>query len=279
MALPCFYINPDLSVYGPGSMIGPDSGSGSNSLSGRDRVSAPDSKSGNGEIVLDEETSKHVVQVLRMRPGEQLQLTDGKGGLLTAIIVDDHKKKCLVRIVAAVHRPGRENKVTLAISLLKNANRLEWLLEKVTEIGVTAIIPLVCERTEKQHFRQDRMQNILVSAMLQSQQVWLPALSSLALFADVVGMGDGYTRKYIAHCLETERISLADAVGRTAAGADGKSGAADSSIILIGPEGDFSTKEIELALSNGFLPVTLGDTRLRTETAGIVAATLLCIAG
>jgi 16S rRNA (uracil1498-N3)-methyltransferase len=252
MALPCFYVASDLSGSGPG----------------------------NREIVLDEDTSKHIVQVLRMKPGEQLQLTDGKGSLLTAIIVDDHKKKCVVRIIAAVHLPEREHKVTLAISLLKNANRLEWLLEKVTEIGVTAIIPLVCERTEKQHFRHDRMQNILVSAMLQSQQAWLPALSSPVPFADVIGAAGAqvaggaaigrarYTRKYIAHCLETERASLADLAGRSAA---------DSSIILIGPEGDFSTKEIELALSNGYLPVTLGDTRLRTETAGIVAATLLCI--
>jgi 16S rRNA (uracil1498-N3)-methyltransferase len=270
MALPCFYVASDLSGSGPG----------------------------NREIVLDEDTSKHVVQVLRMKPGEQLQLTDGKGNLLTARIVDDHKKKCLVRIGSIVHHPAREKKVTLAISLLKNANRLEWLLEKVTEIGVTEIIPLICERTEKQHFRQDRMQHILVSAMLQSQQVWLPVLSMPAPFAEVVGRagrlsesagqlnansgntaggaGDvagkaGYGQKYIAHCLETERTSLADVAGR--------SDAAESSIILIGPEGDFSPKEVELALRHGFLPVTLGETRLRTETAGMVAATLLCITG
>lgn len=300
MALPCFYISPELAVFGSGaappSPSGKDSTAGSNSIPERDVASGSDAGSGNREIVLDEDTSKHVVQVLRMKPGEQLQLTDGKGNLLTARIVDDHKKKCLVRIVSMIQHPAREKKVTLAISLLKNANRLEWLLEKVTEIGVTEIIPLICERTEKQHFRQDRMQHILVSAMLQSQQAWLPALSMPAPFAEVMGVA-GYGQQYIAHCLETERTSLAEAVRREAgdaAGGVGRTGAsqaaglsremaasreAGSSIILIGPEGDFSPKEVELALRHGFLPVTLGETRLRAETAGIVAATLLCITG
>ena len=122
------------------------------------------------ELILDEDNSRHVVQVLRMQPGEALQLTDGKGALLTAVIVEDHKKKCRVRIESAIFQPPPGRKVVVAISLLKNASRFEWFLEKATEIGVGSIIPLLCERTEKQHARIDRLRNILVSAMLQSQQ-------------------------------------------------------------------------------------------------------------
>lgn len=219
------------------------------------------------EIVLEEDSSRHIVQVLRMKPGAPLQLTDGKGNFLTALILDDHKKKCVVKLQAAVYQPPRGKKVSIAISLLKNANRLEWFLEKATEIGVTEIIPLLCERTEKQHFRQDRMQNILVSAMLQSQQTWLPELQAPTPLVQVV-KGSGHDSKFIAHCLEEDRTSLADAP---------RSLPPASSIILVGPEGDFSKKEIELCLSYQFIPVTLGATRLRSETAGLVAAALLCV--
>jgi 16S rRNA (uracil1498-N3)-methyltransferase len=221
------------------------------------------------EIVLDEDVSRHIMQVLRMKTGEHLQLTDGRGNLLKAVIVDGHKKRCVVKWVDAIFTPPPEKKVSLAISLLKNASRFEWFLEKATEIGVTEIIPMLCERTERQHFRKDRMQHILVSAMLQSQQAWLPALQ-LPTPADQVITGSRHTRKYIAHCLEGDRHPLADAVraGDRATG---------SALILIGPEGDFSSKEIELALRESFIPVTLGETRLRTETAGVAAAVLLCI--
>jgi 16S rRNA (uracil1498-N3)-methyltransferase len=221
------------------------------------------------EIVLEEEVSRHVVQVLRMRAGQDLQLTDGRGNLLKAVIVDDQKKRCVVKWENAVFTPQPEKKVSLAISLLKNASRFEWFLEKATEIGVTEIIPLLCERTEKQHFRNDRMQHILVSAMLQSQQAWLPVLQ-LPTPADQVITGSYHTRKYIAHCLEGNRLPLAEAV---------KAGDAvnGSSLILIGPEGDFSSKEIELALRESFVAVTLGETRLRSETAGVAAAVLLSI--
>jgi len=219
---------------------------------------------GREEILLEEDSSRHIVQVLRMQPGELLQLTDGKGSLLTARIVDAHKKKCLVKVEKADHRPAPGKSVSIAISLLKNAHRFEWFLEKATEIGVTEIIPLLCERTEKQHFRQDRMQHILVSAMLQSQQAWMPELWVPSPLASILASPD-HPDKFIAHCLEEEKQGLADAIG--------------PSRILIGPEGDFSQKEIEAALQNGFVPVTLGGTRLRSETAGVVAATLLCLQG
>ncbi|MHA4808724.1 RsmE family RNA methyltransferase [Flavitalea flava] len=257
MALPCFYLSPD-------------------------NIVAPGSGSVKEEMVLNEETSRHILQVLRMKPGELLQLTDGRGNLLTASIVDDHKKKCLVRIQSTVYHPMRERKVSIGISLVKNASRFEWFLEKATEIGVTEIIPLLCERTEKQHFRQDRMENILVSAMLQSQQTWLPVLQPQITFSQVIEIA-GHGQLFIAHCLEEEKISLTDAMTSAASNAEGVQPENDddtivsSQLILIGPEGDFSGTEIALARQHGFIPVTLGGSRLRTETAGMVAAALLCI--
>jgi 16S rRNA (uracil1498-N3)-methyltransferase len=215
---------------------------------------------GTREIILDEDNSRHIVQVLRMQKGQQLQLTDGRGWLLTATILDDHKKKCLVRIEESIRHPDPRKKVTIALSLLKNASRFEWFLEKAAEIGVTGIIPLLCERTEKQHFRQDRMQNILVSALLQSQQTWLPGLSTPTPVTQLIGTAV-QERRFIAHCLEEKKEPLKGGEG----------------LILIGPEGDFTKNEIDKALERSFLPVTLGETRLRTETAGVVAATLMCI--
>jgi len=212
------------------------------------------------EIQLDEENSRHIIQVLRMQKGEPLQLTDGKGWMLTAVISDDHKKKCRVSVTAAQQTPARARNVTVAMSLLKNTSRFEWFLEKAMEIGVSHIIPLVCQRTEKQHFRQDRMQQILVSALLQSQQTWLPLLDAPTPLGQVIATVKEEQR-FIAHCLEENKQPLKGGEG----------------IILIGPEGDFTREEIGKAMERGFLPVTLGDTRLRTETAGVVAAALMCI--
>ena len=132
--------------------------------------------SDHSSLTLSEETSKHIVQVLRMKAGEHLQLTDGKGEIITAEIISEHKRATQVKVLQTSHIAPRISNVTIAISLIKNNSRLEWFLEKATEIGVSEIIPLICERTEKQHFRHDRMKNILISAMLQSQQAWLPLL-------------------------------------------------------------------------------------------------------
>jgi 16S rRNA (uracil1498-N3)-methyltransferase len=155
--------------------------------------------------------------------------------------------------------------VSIAISLIKNNSRFEWFLEKATEIGVSEIIPLICERTEKQNFRLDRMKTILVSAMLQSQQTWLPALYEPIKFTQFITSAID-AKKMIAHCEEGEnKRSLVSETGMK-----------KNKLILIGPEGDFSTNEVEAALANNFTAVALGETRLRTETAGIVAASLLC---
>jgi len=213
-------------------------------------------------FTLTEETSKHIIQVLRMKTGEQLQLTNGKGEILTAEIIAEHKKATKVKVLSTSNIALRISHITIAISLIKNNSRFEWFLEKATEIGVSEIIPLICEHTEKQHFRYNRMKNILVSAMLQSQQAWLPALSEPIKYAELV-KNSSQQNKYIAHCIETEKKQL---INQTIE---------QSSIILIGPEGDFTKEEIDLAVANNFIPVSLGDTRLRTETAGIVACVLL----
>ncbi len=224
-------------------------------------VSAPESF-----ITLNEETSKHIVQVLRMKTSERLLLTDGKGNLLTCEINDDHKKKCIVRVLESRHKVQGTRKISIAISLLKNANRFEWFLEKATELGIAAIIPAICMRTDKQHFRYDRMKNILISAMLQSQQVWLPSLQEPVHVREII-VHARQSQKFIAHCMDGAKVSLSDAINTSTS----------SQIILIGPEGDFTKDEIDLAFQNHFVPVALGETRLRTETAGIVAAAILAI--
>ena len=224
-----------------------------------------DHNSSKKEIVLDEDTSRHVVQVLRIKEGEKLNLTDGKGNLVTAEVTDNHKKHCSVKVVGSRFTPPVPRKITMAISLLKNTNRFEWFLEKVTEIGISEIIPLICERTEKQKFRYDRMKGICVSAMLQSQQSWLPVVHEPKQFNHLAIEQFNDQQKFIAHCEEFgEKNSLSTFESL------------NHSMILIGPEGDFTKQEIELALQNNFIPVSLGDTRLRSETAGVVAATLLC---
>ena len=215
-------------------------------------------------LILNEDTSRHVVQVLRMKSGQLLQLTDGKGSLLTAAIIHDHKKNCTVNIQEKVTNATPAKKVSIAISLLKNAARFEWFLEKATEIGVTEILPLKCDRTEKQHFRFDRMNNILIAAMLQSQQTWLPVMSDPLSFKDAVNKSTA-VNKLIAHCEDVPKHTIREFANQ------------DSIQILIGPEGDFSSEEIILALAHNYHPVTLGKTRLRAETAGVVAATLLSI--
>lgn len=224
---------------------------------------APDAVAGQ-PCTLDENNSRHAIAVLRMAEGEQLHLTDGKGHLHTAVITSAHKKHCVLRIDETRFTPPPPAPVTIAVSLLKNVSRLEWFLEKATEMGVFRIRLLLCKRTEKQQVRFDRLQQILVSAMLQSQQVWLPEMEAPLHFAAV--LSSAADQRYIAHCVDTERLSL-----RAVAG-PGR-----SSLLLIGPEGDFTPEEIEAALAAGFLAVTLGESRLRTETAAVVGASLLCI--
>lgn len=216
-----------------------------------------------GELVLSEETSRHAVQVLRMEEGERIMITDGKGRTLTTEITFADKKRTTVKIIQKdfLERPSPQN--AIAISLIKNNNRFEWFIEKATEIGISTIIPLICKRSEKAHFKKERIRSILISAMLQSKQSWLPELSEEVSFFDLVNHDD-HQQKFIAHCLPEEKKQLKNVLEP-----------GSSKIILIGPEGDFTPEEIQKALEQNYVPISLGDTRLRTETAGIVAAVLL----
>jgi 16S rRNA (uracil1498-N3)-methyltransferase len=198
-----------------------------------------------------------------MKEGEQLQLTDGKGNLLTAKIINADRKHCTVNIEEKKFQQSPARKISIAISLLKNASRFEWFLEKATEIGISEIIPLLCERTKRQHFRFDRMNNILISAMLQSQQTWLPVLHEPQHFEKMI-TSSVYPQKFIAHCESDEEKNNLSFITKQ-----------NELQILIGPEGDFTKEEIENAIQKNYQPVSLGDTRLRAETAGIIAATLL----
>jgi len=214
---------------------------------------------------LSEETSKHCIQVLRMKEEEALQLTNGNGNLYTANIINADKKSCTVKIGATSNEPRTDSNIFIAISLLKNPARLEWFMEKATEVGIKEIIPLICDHTEKENFRFDRMNHILVSAMLQSKQTWLPQLHQPKKFNELVNTHFNGL-KLIAHCAEKEKQFLNQFINQHT-----------DKLILIGPEGDFSKHEIEAALEKEFIPVSLGNTRLRTETAGIVAAVLLSV--
>jgi len=215
------------------------------------------------EFILSEETSRHITQVLRMKEEVQIILTNGKGHTRTAEIIFPDKKKTKVKIIHKEFLEPRQPKTAIAISLIKNTNRFEWFVEKATEIGVSAIIPLICKRSEKTHFRMERIRSILISAMLQSQQSWVPVISEPVKFFDLINK-ENHQQKLIAHCLPEEKKELKDVVKKDS-----------SKIILIGPEGDFTEEEIAQAIEQNYLPVSLGETRLRTETAGVVAAVLL----
>jgi len=217
-------------------------------------------------ITLDEEASRHIVSVLRMQVGDGLILADGSGNHAQAAIITDHRKRCEVRVSDIVSLSRPRPHLTLAVSPLKNASRFEWLLEKATEIGVARIVPLVCNRTERAHTRHERLRAILVSAMLQSRQAWLPVLDEpTALGAFLSEMPQKGTAKLIAHCMEGEKEELQLV----------KVALPESRIMLIGPEGDFTPEELAMALKADYRPVGLGPTRLRTETAALVAAVQL----
>jgi 16S rRNA (uracil1498-N3)-methyltransferase len=214
------------------------------------------------QFTLSETSSKHCVQVLRMDVGEQIDITNGQGGLFHATIQVAHKKNAVVTITTSTQTDRPKQKLQLGISLLKNAVRLEWLFEKATEIGVTIITPLVCERTIHERFKTERMQQIIQSAMIQSQQTWLPVLSETMPLLQFITKGSA-AQKLIAHCEPLHKTSIQSIEP------------SDDLLLLIGPEGDFAPSEIEAAIAKDFMPIDLGPTRLRTETAGIFALSCL----
>lgn len=210
---------------------------------------------------MDEPTSKYCIQVLRKKKDDTVLLADGRGTRYEAVITDDHRKKCVVQVKEQRGMPAPAHRLRIAIAFTRNAARMEWFLEKAVEIGIQEIVPLMTLRTEKEKLKAERLQNILVSAMLQSRQWRLPVLAEPTPLESLMAATE---QRFIAHCLPEEKKHLLDAMQP-----------AEDTLLLIGPEGDFAPAEITLALQYGFVPVTLGDTRLRTETAGLVACTLM----
>lgn len=218
----------------------------------------------NSTFLLSEESSKHIVQVLRMKELDTIHLTNGQGVLCTAAIQMADKKKTSIKIENWLQTDNSKRKIIVAVSLLKNSSRFEWMLEKLTELGVSEIVPIISKRTERNFFREDRLQSIVVSAMLQSQQTWLTKLHNPTNYKAFLANNTS-SQKLIAHCEANKKTSLQEI--------DFKNEVS----ILIGPEGDFTNEEITEALQQNYLSVMLGNTRLRTETAAVAAASVLCI--
>lgn len=209
---------------------------------------------------LTEEESKHCVRVLRLTEGDTLFLADGKGLLCEAVIISAHPKACELKIVKRQFNFGkRDFQLVMAVAPTKNIDRFEWFLEKSTEIGVDSIIPVISRYSERKEIKPERLGKVMVSAIKQSIKAYLPQLEPLQSFKTVVKTTfEG--QRFIAHCNAGEKILLRDAVIK------GK-----DVMILIGPEGDFSNEEVDSATAQGFVPVSLGEARLRTETAALVA--------
>ena len=215
----------------------------------------------NSEVYqLDEEESKHCVRVLRLQIGDQVNLIDGKGGFYLAEISVDHPKKTQLKVVNYIAEFGKRNHyLHIAIAPTKNIDRFEWFLEKATELGIDEITPIICERSERKEVKIERSNKIITSAVKQSIKGYHPKLNQQKSFKELL-LQKQDAQLYIAHCEGVEKFFI-----------NKKFKKHDKYLILIGPEGDFSTTEIEIALQNGFVPITLGESRLRTETAALQA--------
>lgn len=209
---------------------------------------------------LPEEEAGHAIRVLRLSEGAPVLLTDGKGFFYQATIARAHAKHCEVAIQESVRQaPLWSTHLQVAVAPTKNMDRMEWFVEKATEIGIDAITCLHCRYSERKEIKTARLEKIMVSAMKQSQKAYLPLLEGMTAFREFITQPyDG--RKFIAHCGDGERVLLKETYVP-----------GENARIVIGPEGDFSAEEVALAIANGYEPVSLGESRLRTETAALVA--------
>ncbi len=210
-------------------------------------------------VTFSKEESRHLVKVLRKRQGDQIHVTDGKGNLYLVEIISDNDKRCEVQVLKSETVSNQKAyRLHVAIAPTKNNDRLEWFLEKSTEIGIDEITPLMCDHSERKKINHERCEKVLLSAMKQSLKFSLPKLNTLQSFDRLISQVQTEA-KLIAHCAEGKKKGLPDLIkGR------------NDILVLIGPEGDFSPREIEEATKAGFEHLDLGQTRLRTETAGVV---------
>jgi 16S rRNA (uracil1498-N3)-methyltransferase len=216
-----------------------------------------------GDHFLDPEESRHCVKVLRRKNGDAIRITDGQGLFYEAVITDANASKCAFSVHNTVREAKKDYFIHVAIAPTKNPDRLEWFVEKATELGIDKITFLRTEHTEKVFLKKERLSKVAISAMKQSLKATLPVISDLQNFNDFV-IESSEAQKFIAYVDEANPVHLKDAALNER-----------SSLVLIGPEGDFSKEELDLALSTGFRKVSLGRSRLRTETAGIAACHIL----
>ena len=218
-------------------------------------------------IVLDDDQSAHAVRVLRYTAGDTIHIADGRGNMYTAVITNPHPKHCEAEICSVEQQTKHHRgEVHIAVAPTKNIERVEWLTEKCTEIGVDTITPLLCHYSERKIVRTDRLQKIILSAAKQSLSAYLPQLNELTSVEDCIRNATEQ-RRYIAHSSPWgDKKNLRDELRRSHA---------ESTIILIGAEGGFSDEEVRLAIEHGFIPVSLGEARLRTETAAVVACAMI----
>jgi len=209
---------------------------------------------------LPTEEAQHCVRVLRKKEGDEILITDGKGYFYDAQITVANQKHCVIHITDTIAAPKFWNfNLQIAFAPTKNMDRIEWFTEKATEIGIDHFSPILCRYSERKEIKLPRIQKILISAMKQSQKAVLPQLDGMQAFENFIKQ-DFSGRKFIAHCYEGEKPLLKDIYKK-----------GENALILIGPEGDFSEQEVESALKAGFAPISLGESRLRTETAALVA--------
>ena len=211
---------------------------------------------------LKEAEAAHAVRVLRLKLGDKVNLIDGRGSFYTGLIVEAHHKSCKIEIVDIQRQYGkRPYSLHIGIAPTKNIDRFEWFIEKATEIGIDEITPLICERSERKNINAERLQRVMIAAIKQSQKAYLPQLNEIAVFDEWIKT-QTISQRFIAHCydIEGERQMLTKVYKH-----------AMDAVIAIGPEGDFSMTEIKMALDCGFRGISLGNSRLRTETAGVVA--------
>jgi 16S rRNA (uracil1498-N3)-methyltransferase len=214
------------------------------------------------KALLSPEESTHCIRVLRLGKGDKVQLIDGRGGWYNAVITMPDVKQCSLDILNAInHNRNRSFSLHIAIAPTKNTDRFEWFVEKAVEIGIDVITPLLCQRSERRTLKTDRLHKLIISTMKQAMVPYLPVLHELTEFDTFIGSlpGSPYNH-FIAHCEDNEKKRLLD-----------EASPHTNAVVLVGPEGDFTPGEIDLAIAQGFIPVTLGPNRLRTETAGIVA--------
>ena len=220
----------------------------------------PDIDPKNLEYFLNEEESKHCIRVLRLENGHDVQLIDGKGGIYAAKILDAHPKKTKLQILSVTTAFNkRDYYLHIAIAPTKNIERIEWFLEKATEVGIDEISFVICRRSERKELKLDRLNKVVTAAVKQSIMAYHPVLNEALSFNELI-LKQSNAQKFIAHCEKTDKVNIT-----------GELIPKENYLILIGPEGDFTPEEIEAALHNGFKAITLGQSRLRTETAGLAA--------